>query len=468
MNRLSIRWLLTLWYGAVLMTVLVVFGVSVYLMMRHGLLTRTGEGMRMESTEVAEEVARSKDRAGLGTWLERRFARHPGYDIQVAARDGTALFRSDRIKKHGLPKPSSPPSNEQPSFESYQNRSHHMRLLTRIVSGPEGPLILQVAAPLTSDDRELSELLTVLLLAGLLALIAALGGGYFLSRRALDPVDRMAAEADQITATRLDRRLDVHNPNDELGHLGTTLNGMIARLERSFEQIRRFTADAAHELRTPLAVMRNAVEVALRSHREPEHYRRVLGDVLEEVERLTRLADQLLFLCREDTGQMPLAMTELRFDNLVRDASEHMDVVARSKGIALESDIIQPCTIRGDADQLRRVVFNLLDNAIKFTSTGGTIRVSLSSTDASVLFMVNDTGIGIPVEHITRVFDRFYRVDPARGQEAGGTGLGLAICRSIVDAHGGQLRVESVFGQGTQVSLTLRSEGMNGQGKSSS
>jgi heavy metal sensor kinase len=455
MDRLSIRWRLTLWYGAVLATVLAVFGAFVYLMMRHTLLARTGTGMGMEATEVAEEVARSRDRSTLGTWLERRFARHPGYDIQVSTPGGEALFRSERIKGSGLPRPSSPPAEGRPTFESFEGRSGHTRLLNRVVAGPDGPLVLQIAAPLLADDRELAELLTVMLLAGPLALTLALGGGYLLARRALDPVDRMSAEAEQITATQLDRRLDVSNPDDELGRLATTLNGMIIRLERSFEEIRRFTTDAAHELRTPLAVIRNVAEVALKSPREPEHYRRVLGDILEEVERLTRLAEQLLFLCREDAALVPRVMTDVRLDELVREATEHMGVVAAAKGLALSCIDLASCAVRADADQIRRLLFNLLDNAIKFTPAGGEVRVSLERMVGHALLTVADTGVGIPAEHIPRVFERFYRVDPARGQEGEGSGLGLAICRSVAEAHGGQIRIESNFGQGTRAALTL-------------
>jgi heavy metal sensor kinase len=455
MSRLSIRWRLTLWYGAVLATVLAVFGVSVYLMMRHVLLARTGMGMNMEATEVAEEVARARDRSTLGTWLERRFARHPGYDIQVSTSEGEAIFRSDRIRGVSLPRPSDPPADGRPAFASFGGRSGHARLLSRVVPGPDGPLILQIAAPLAADDHELRELLTVMLLAGPMALASALGGGYLLACRALAPVDRMAADADQITATRLDRRLEIPNPNDELGRLGATLNGMIGRLERSFEEIRRFTADAAHELRTPLTVIRNVAEVALRSPRAPEHYCRVLGDMLEEVERLTRLAEQLLFLCREDAGLIPLAATTMRLDDLVRDAVEHMGVVAEAKGLTLECPHLAVCPIRGDADQLRRLLFNLLDNAIKFTPAGGTVRVALERSDGAARVVVEDAGIGIPPEHLPHVFRRFYRVDPARGPDLGGTGLGLAIAHSIAEAHGGSFTIESRVGVGTRVILTL-------------
>jgi heavy metal sensor kinase len=455
MSRLSIRWRLTLWYGAVLTTVLIIFGSSVYLMMRHVLLARTGTGMSMEAMEVAEEIGRARDGASLSTWLARRFARHPGYDIQVSSPGGQTIFRSDRIREAGLPRPTVPPTDDRPAFESFGSRSGHYRLLNRAVPGPAGPLILQVAAPLAADDHELGELLAVLMLAGPVALASALGGGYVLARRALAPVDRMGADVAQITATRLDRRLEIPNPNDELGRLGATLNGMIGRLERSFEEIRRFTADAAHELRTPLTVMRNAAEVALRSPREPEHYCRVIGDMLEEVERLTRMSEQLLFLCREDAGLIPLATGTMRLDDLVRDAVEHMRVVAEAKRLTLDCGPLTASTIRGDADQLRRLLFNLLDNAIKFTPPGGTIRATLVRSEGQARVVVEDGGIGIPPEHLPHVFERFYRVDPARGHETDGTGLGLAICRSIAEAHGGDMQVESMVGQGTRAALTL-------------
>ncbi len=455
MSRPNIRWTLTLWYGAVLTAVLALFGTSVYLMMRHGLLDRTGAGMGNEATEVAEEIARSRDRSTLGDWLERRFSGHPGYDIQVSVPGGASLFRSRRIKADGLPSPSVSADQGRPSFESFGGRSGHARLLSRVVAGPDGPLILQIAAPLMADDQELGELLGVMLLAGPLALASALGGGYLLARRALAPVERMASEAEQITASRLDRRLVLANPGDELGRLGSTLNGMIARLERSFAESRRFTADAAHELRTPLAVMRNLAEVALRAPRQPEHYRRVLGDVLEEVERMTGLAEQLLFLAREDAGLVPSSLGETRLDELVGAALEHLRVVAAEKGLTLESTGLEPCIVRADAGQLRRLLFNLLDNAIKFTPAGGSVRVGLRRSDAGVVLDVADTGVGIPAEHVPRIFERFYRVDPARGPEAEGTGLGLAICRAIAEAHGGRIEIESVVGRGTRALLTL-------------
>ena len=305
MGILSIRWRLTLWYGAVLALVLTIFGGSVYLMMRHALKDRAGAGLLMESAEVEQEIGRAKNAELLSTWLERRFAHHPGFDIQVTTPQGEHVFRSERIRDSGLPVPSSPPAPGQTLFLDRNLDRGRFHISNRGVAGPNGPLVVQVAAPLAQNDQELGELLAVLWLAGPLALASALVGGYFLARRALAPVDRMTAEAGAITAVHLDRRLQVGKHGDELDRLALTLNGMIARLERSFEETRRFTADAAHELRTPLAVIHNAAEVALSSPHEADQYRRFLEDILEEEERMKRLTEQLLFLCREDAGLLP-------------------------------------------------------------------------------------------------------------------------------------------------------------------
>jgi heavy metal sensor kinase len=446
MRRLSIRWRLTLWYGAVLAAVLTAFGGAVYLMMRHGLLEQTDAELAGELQEMIDDVETTTDWPDLARRWSRRFARHGGYEFQASAVSGITLARSAHLASDPLPVPSVPRSLHRLDFESVPlgARSIAMgpqgrwRVAAHLVPGPGGPVVVQVAAPLAPVDHELAELLTVLLLTGPLALAGALGGGYLMARAALAPVDRMAAAADQITATRLDQRLEAPNRDDELGRLARTLNGMIARLERSFGEIRRFTADAAHELRTPLAVMRNAAEVALRVPRDAEQYRRVLEELLEEIERLSRLAEQLLFLCRGDAGLVPRVCRAVPVDGLVREVAEHMRVVAGEKGQTITLDLAAPCPVAGDPP------------------AGGTISVKSQCRGEQVQVVVADNGTGIDAEHIPHIFDRFYRVDPARGRETtGGIGLGLAICRSIVDAHGGTIDVASTVGRGTQVSFTL-------------
>jgi heavy metal sensor kinase len=464
MTHLSIRWRLTLWYGLALGAVLAVFGTAVYFTMRHELIARIDADLAGELQEVADDIGTTADWPKLTERWARRFARRGGYEFQVSHVRGDLLAQSDRLRPSGMPIPPISASLRHLDFENAPLGSRTVelasngrwRVAAQLVSVSGGPVVAQVAGTLTPVDQELAELLAVLLLTGPLALVAALGGGYLLARKALSPVDRMAAAADQITATHLDRRLEVPNADDELGRLARTLNGMIARLERSFDEIRRFTADAAHELRTPLAVMRNAAEVALRAERDPEQYRRVLEDLLDEVGRLTRLTERLLFLCREEMGIAPPAREPLWLDEVVRDAAEHMQAVANAKGLTLSVDGLAPCQVRGDEGQLRRLLFNLLDNAIKYTPAGGSITVRAEASNGAARVTVADTGIGIAAEHLPHVFDRFYRVDQARGFSADGTGLGLAISRAIAEAHGGAITIDSIAGQGTRVALVLQ------------
>jgi heavy metal sensor kinase len=407
-------------------------------------------------TVIEEQVSRIKSQAIVKERLHRQYSRHPAFDIQVAGTDGTLWMRSDRILNRGLPAPRALPEPDDTIFQNFTTPGNgRYRMASRTIVASGLPLLLQVATSLDENDKQLGELLAILLLAGPVALGCTLGGGYLLARKALAPVDRMAAAAEEITATRLDRRLHTPNPDDELGRLARTLNGMIARLERSFQEVRRFTADAAHELRTPLAILRNEAEVALRVPRDSEAYRTSLEDMLEEIEHLSQLSEALLFLFREDAGLGAQHRELLALDQVVREIADHMRVVAAQQHQDLILESAPPCFLMGDAEQLRRLFFNLLDNAIKFTPPDGTITISMVCDKRQVCVVVADNGIGIAPEHLPRIFDRFYRADSARSQRTAGNGLGLSICRSIVDAHHGSIEVDSRPEEGTHVTLTL-------------
>jgi heavy metal sensor kinase len=291
--------------------------------------------------------------------------------------------------------------------------------------------------------------------AGPIALV--LGGvlGYVLARKSLAPMEALHRSTEEITADRLHRRLPVANPDDELGRLTRTINAMIARLERSFAEIRRFTADASHELRTPLTVIRTEAEVALGKALSAQQHEELLGSILEECERLTRLTDQLLTLAREDArgSKPPSGVVDLV--ELVRGVVETMRLLAEAKGVALRYGNTGPLSVRGDETRLREVFYNLVDNAIKYTPEGGSIEVGLERRKQAALVTVRDTGIGIPPEHLPHVFDRFYRVDKTRSRAEGGTGLGLSIAQKIVADHGGRIELASAPDQGTTCTVTL-------------
>jgi heavy metal sensor kinase len=455
MSRPGIRWKLTLWYALVLAALLTAFSATVYWTVRHHLLQNLDRELVEELTDVRFEVERAADTAGLLVWLDRRFARHESFDYQILRPDGGRFFTSERMADRVFPVPTSPTG--QPDFETVTiGPSERWRVVSMAVPGPDVPLTVQVARSLAAFERDSQALLWAFLLAGPLTVLATLAAGYFLASRTLAPIRRMNDTARHISAERLDRRIVVDNPGDELGQLAGTLNDMLDRLEQSFAEMQRFTADAAHELRTPLAVIRTEAEVALRSPRSSDEYGRVLENVLEETVRLSQMADQLLFLCRQDAGLNPPAHSPVPLGRLLEEIVSNMRLVAQEKGVALSLAGGDGCTAAGDDKQFRRVFYNLIDNAIKYTSTGGDIRVGCRQENGAVVVTVADTGIGIPEEHLSRIFDRFYRVDAARSGEAG-AGLGLAICRSVVKGAGGNITVRSLPGKGSTFEVRLPS-----------
>jgi heavy metal sensor kinase len=286
--------------------------------------------------------------------------------------------------------------------------------------------------------------LVIGLIAGLpLALGLAGFAGYLLARHALSPIDRMARRTGEINAERLNARLEVENPNDELGRLACAFNDTLARLERSFEQLRRFTSDASHELRTPLTAIRSVGEVGLRTHGSTEHYRDVIASMLEEAARLTRLVDSLLALCRADSGQVRLEPVTIAAAPFAREVASFLEALAEEKNIRVHVEGDDNVTVHADPAILRQVLVNLLDNAIKHSPHGSSIEMRVAGVDGyAAAIEVRDHGPGIPAQHRERVFDRFYRIDEARSRDEGGAGLGLAIAKWGAETHGGRLELE--------------------------
>jgi heavy metal sensor kinase len=287
--------------------------------------------------------------------------------------------------------------------------------------------------------------LVIGLLVGLpLALGLAGFGGYFLARRALSPVERMARRASEINAERLGARIDVENPHDEIGLLAQAFNETLSRLEGSFEQLKRFTSDASHELRTPLTAIRSVGEVGLQKDGDREHYREVVGSMLEEAGRLGRLVESLLTISRADSGQIRLERATIGLLPLVQEASFLLDVLAEEKGQTLSLEGDDSIRVRADSVVLRQVIINLVDNAIKYSPRNGHITVRVLRRDSlTACIEIEDCGPGIPPEHRDKVFDRFYRIDEGRSREAGGAGLGLAIAKWGAEAHSGCVELES-------------------------
>jgi heavy metal sensor kinase len=258
-----------------------------------------------------------------------------------------------------------------------------------------------------------------------------------------------------MSAKNLKERLEVRNPNDELGRLAGVLNGLLARLDRSFESMRSFTADAAHELRTPLSIIRGESDVALSQDRDEAEYKQALAIIQDEARRLSRLVDDMLSLARADAGQRPLEIRELYLNDLAEECCRATQVLALQKGISLSLQPSPDISVRGDEDLLRRLILNLLDNAIKYTPPGGVVSLEVVEEETSIRIVVTDTGIGIPPEAALRIFERFYRVGKARSRVDGGSGLGLAIAKWAAEAHEGTINCTSAPGEGSSFVVDL-------------
>jgi heavy metal sensor kinase len=459
--RLSIRWKLTLWYTLALAVVLAGFGTLVYGLLVHALYERIDEVLSAQLKlleQNSQDQRMVSDRQGRLAYFIDEFKEHANVFVAVYDSRGEVYVRTEQLAASSVP-----PS---PTIASGQQLSENVplpiigrqrTLAARVPLGGEEFTVVFMAS-LEDVDRELGQVLAVLAAAGPMALLVAGGLGYLLARKAMAPLDQLDRLTREITAEHLNRRLPVVNPGDELGRLAMTINAMIGRLERSFAEIRRFTADASHELRTPLTAIRTETEVALSKPMDKAECQQLLGSVLEECERLTRLTDQLLALSREDAGSGKQLREVVDLAAVVQGAVETMRPLADAKAIQLSFRAGGMHIVRGDEGRLRQVFYNLLDNAIKYTPEGGTAEVTLDQRDGVVKVTLRDTGIGIPAEHLPHVFERFYRVDKARSRAEGGTGLGLSIAQSIAAAHGGRIDLASAPGQGTTCTVSLPAE----------
>jgi heavy metal sensor kinase len=288
-----------------------------------------------------------------------------------------------------------------------------------------------------------------------IGLLLAGGGGWVLARRALRPVDRIAETARRISAEHLAARLEETGANDELSRLVQTLNEMLERLDASFHQIRQFSADASHELQTPLTILKGEIEVALRTPRTPDEYQGILSSALEEINRLTRLVEGLLLLARADAGVLRMDRKPVDLSQLVEEVYGQAKILADARPLTLLLEEMEPLTIPGDYDRLRRVLLNLVDNGIKYTPAGGRVALSLRREGQWASLRIADSGIGLSPEELQKIFERFYRSAEARSRGEGGAGLGLCIARSIVEAHGGKIQVASARGKGSTFTVLL-------------
>lgn len=460
---MSLRVRLTLWYGTALASVLVVFGVILYGALAKALKEQADRSL--EETAAVAERSLEEHRFGpflLYEDLSQDFPELATLDkfFQIFGPTGQITIQSPNIKSREIPLNRTALEAALAGQKTFESVRFSGEPPIRLISVPVrhgGTLvnIVRVGTSLQSLEETLHRLLIILLITMPLALLASLGGGWFLAGRALRPVGAITKAAERIAGGDLTQRLSVSMAQDEIGRLAATFNAMIGRLDASFQQVRQFTSDASHELRTPLTVLKGETELALRRPRSADDYRLVLESSLEEIDRMSRIVDELLFLSRADLGEIKMESRPVRLDQLFDDLKRQAEVLGHEQRVQIVTGLIEPATIAGDDMRLRELLLNLLDNAVKYSPQGGRVEMSLVTQDGMARLAISDQGIGMSREEQTHIFDRFYRTDGARAHTKKGTGLGLAICRWIVEAHHGTIEVQSEPSKGSTFTVIL-------------
>ncbi len=448
----SIRFRLAASYAAVLALTFALVGIGVWIALEHSIQETADRELRSRLADVRHYIDGFSPEDLLHIEEEFREESLLGQfaaNIRISDRQGKWLFRTPgtenwpamvdigHLADGGSPK-------------TFKVGHQFIRILTADVRVG----IAQIGLPLDSFEEVKRGFLWSIVLGSPVLLVVASVGGYWMSGRALQPVDAISQAAAQISPQQLSARLPDRGVDDELDRLSKVLNGMLGRLEIAFKRITEFTADASHELRTPVAIIQTTAELMQGRSRTLDEHHHSWGTVRAETERMSKLLADLLALARSDAGQTDLEFDAMDLSETARNAALEMRVIADCRGVRLTVDAAAPCPIQGDADALRRAVCILLDNAIKFTPASGEVKLTVSRQRTAKI-TVSDTGVGIEPQALPFIFDRFYRVAKDRNRQTGGTGLGLAIARLIVEGHGGELMAESALQQGSTFTIAL-------------
>ncbi len=463
----SVRGRLTLFYVSVLAVALIIVGALIYVLLARALFVRVDEnllaGLGIAATSLSNDLEEGQDYADAA---RSTVAEQASAVQMLAIYDGEGRLLAESGREADLVI-QMPPLADVPDSDALlqtvleRDGDDRHRLAFRRVSLPGGEYIVVVGADLEPMDEELEFLRRILGYVVPIALVIAGLGGSFLARKSLSPVVAMADRARRIGVENLSERLPVANPRDELGHLAETFNELLARLETSLIQQRQFMTDASHELRTPVTTTRTAAAVALQQqHRDEAEYRDTLKIVEEQAARLSRVVDDMFTLARADAGNYPVRMTPMYLDEVIDEIVRAARVVAGTRDVSVETTVVPSAAFTGDEELVRRMVTNLVDNAVRHTPNGTTVRIELDQTDAGYAIAVKDQGPGIPPEIREHIFERFFRADASRRRSArDGAGLGLALARWIARAHGGDVALarSSQAGSTFVISLPIRS-----------
>jgi heavy metal sensor kinase len=470
MNTRSLKFRLIAWYAGLLTGGLLLLGAVTYVVLESFLVASLKDSQIRRARQIGQllnDEIRNGIEARVGDEIETRYA--PGLNerfVRVSLTNGAVLYTSSAPKDQNFdPATIAPPlwtTRPEAVRQEPLANGHRMLLAGHVVKAPDGrAYLVEAGAPMDELQADLRQWLLFLAIGLPVVTVIAVGGGGWLVKRALSPVDGITATAERITSHNLSERLPVKQTGDELQRLSLALNRMIERLDEAFQHSRRFVADASHELRTPLTALRGEIESLTQDQRLEAATREQLGSALEEIERLSHIVEGLFSISRLDAGEAAAEWKPFDLAQLTAATADQMGLLAEDKDIDLKCSATMGAWVEGDRARVKQVVVNLLDNAIKYSPKGGAVALKVEAQDGNAVLEVADNGIGIPPEALPRVFERFYRVDQARSREGGGAGLGLSIVKSICAAHQGRVVVTSAPGQGStfRVELPLASAG---------
>jgi heavy metal sensor kinase len=453
MNHRSLAFRLGAWYTLLLSATFVLVGAGTFFGLQHYLRSNLRDSLSRRSTQIEQILVHASPDA-TSYWIAREIDTRvaPEFNnrfVRVTRMPATVVYRSGPPSGHSFD-PSAVsaivPANTSrvAAPVTIIVRDQHLMIRATPIRATSGNYLVELGGSTEPSDAVLDRLLDLLALLLPVLTVCAAGGGYWLVSWALMPVDRLSQTAEQMSLQNLSLRLPVARTGDALERLSISFNTMLGRLGDSVQTSRRFLADASHELRTPLTVIKGELEELTREpHLTETDLRERVGSVLEEVARLEHLVSGLLALSRLDAGETQTDWVDVDLAELARSTAEHMRLMAEDRGIGIDFSALDKAVIQGDRSRLKQIIVNLLDNAVRFTPSGGTVSLRTASDETGSVLEISDTGIGIPAAAISHVFDRFFRVDEARSREDGGAGLGLSIVKSICSAHGAEIDVSS-------------------------
>jgi heavy metal sensor kinase len=464
MKRLSIGLRLTLWYLLVFAAAQFLFGTGMWIILRHSLYEIADDELTNQMDDLRHFLEAQKKDASIAKLQEEvteaYVLEHSGDYLQLYVPPEEWIYRASFMQKMSFLPPVQDPSADdswpEPIYEDRQLGGRPFRFLTQRVAVHGRQFTVQTGVPTDDIAHTLALFRRYLVMFAPIILLAASVVGYWISGRALSPVDALTRAARTITGSNLSRRLEPLHTGDELQRLSDTLNEMLSRIETAFLGVTQFTADASHELRTPISLIRTEAEIVLRKSRTEEEYRDALFHILMESEATTSMVEKLLSLARADSGQNALEMRPVDLGETVRRAANEWRALIGSKALEF-TEVVTAGSLRviGDDTALRQLLNILLDNAVKYTPGAGSVHLSVEERGDKAVLKVVDSGIGIAPEDQARIFERFYRADKARSRELGGAGLGLAIALWIVRQHHGSIQVESSPGKGSAFTVEL-------------